>query len=51
MEPWMGRLRKKVKRRNTFENDADYVEACTFKTESSALGAALIQIEEFIHSI
>ncbi len=44
-------LRARAARRNTFNEQGDYIRACRHKTEPSAVGAALLQIENFIDSI
>lgn len=51
MEPYLEELRKRAALRNTFEQDASYIKACKYKTEASAVGAALCQIENFIQKI
>lgn len=38
-------------KRNTFQQDGSYLKHCNFKLEASAVGAALMQIEAFIHQI
>ncbi len=49
--PYMRQLRDKTSKLNTFEDDASYIVPCTYRVESSALGAALLKLEEFINSI
>ena len=44
-------LRKIVASINTFEKDAQYLKPCTYKIESSAVGAALLNIEAYIDSL
>ncbi len=51
ISPYLEQLKERVSHRNTFENDASYVTVCTYNVESSALGAALVQIERFINRI
>ncbi len=51
IEPYIDSLRERAEKRNTFEADASYIDACVYKVESSALGAALTQIDAFISNI
>lgn len=51
IEPYIGHLREEAAKRNTFEEDASYIQLCRYKYEASALGAALQQIEAFISTI
>lgn len=51
IEPHLGTLRVLAAQLNTFEADASYIRACRFKTEASALGAALRHVDNFISSI
>lgn len=51
IEPYIEPLRKKAEMRNTFEQDGSYIEACRYKVEASALGAALLQVDSFIAGI
>ena len=51
ISPYQEQLKEKVSQRNTFVYDASNVTVCTYNTESSALGAALVQIERFINRI
>ncbi|MCD8139812.1 MAG: ROK family transcriptional regulator [Planctomycetaceae bacterium] len=44
-------LRARAAKRNTFNESGEYIKACKHKTEASAVGAALMQIENFIDSI
>ena len=51
LEEFGSPLREMLAQRNTFERDGGYLKTCTFKLEASAVGAALVQIEAFIHQI
>ncbi len=51
IEPYLSALRRKAARLNTFENNADYIIPCKFKIETSALGAAIRHIENFVQTI
>ncbi len=48
LEEFAEDLRKRLSKRNTFEPDATYLRVCRYKLEASAVGAALLQIEQFI---
>lgn len=43
--------REMLAQRNTSERDGSYLKYCTFKLETSAVWAALMQIEAFFHQI
>lgn len=47
LEDYIGQIRRMAKERNTFENNADYLQACKVKREALALGSALPFIHEF----
>ena len=51
IEPYLTHLQEKAGQLNTFEMNAQYIKPCRFKTEASALGAALRNIEIFISTI
>lgn len=51
MENYVQDLESKVKERNTFEKDTDFIKVCKYKREASAVGAALIYLDGFINSI
>lgn len=51
MEEYIDDFRKLAASRNTFEKNADYLQACRYKTEAIAAGAALHYIDCFIGSI
>jgi predicted NBD/HSP70 family sugar kinase len=51
LEKYMGEVKKRTARLNTFEKDADYLEISRYKTNSIAAGAALYFISRFIDSI
>lgn len=51
MGPYLTDLKELAKELNTFEKDASYIEACTFKTEASATGASIKLIELFLSKI
>jgi predicted NBD/HSP70 family sugar kinase/nucleoid DNA-binding protein len=44
-------LRKMVAQLNTFEQDGQYLKACAYKLEASAVGAALQHIDAFIYCL
>lgn len=51
IEPYIKDLRRRVEILNTFRESGDYLRACRYKVEASALGAALIHIEAYINTI
>lgn len=51
LEEFGAPLRRMLAERNTFQQDGSYLKHCNFKLEASAVGAALMQIETFIHQI
>lgn len=51
MEKYIDELRQLVVERSTFETDGSFIKVCYFKYESSAVGAALYFIDEFINDI
>lgn len=51
IEPYLGDLRRLAAERNPFEDNADYLIPCRWKTESIAAGAALNYISGFILSV
>lgn len=51
MEGYIEDLEERVKNRNTFEQDNGFIKVCKYKRESSAVGAALIYLDGFIHSV
>lgn len=51
MENYLEDLKDIAKKRNTFEEDATYIQACKFKIEASATGSAIKQIEKFMNRI
>jgi predicted NBD/HSP70 family sugar kinase len=51
IEPWLGHLRRRLRKLDTFGDDGSYVEACSYRLEASALGAALLHIEAYINTI
>lgn len=51
MESHMNDLRTRAAQLNTFDESGAYIKACRHKTEASAVGAALLQIETFIDGI
>ncbi len=48
MEDYIMELREITRRLTPFENSADYIKMCSFRTEPSAAGAALYFIDEFV---
>lgn len=51
MEEHMDELRDLLAKRNPFEDNADYLIPCRYKTEAVATGAALYYISAFLNSI
>lgn len=51
LDNYIGLIRRMAKDRNTFENNADYLEVCKVKREALALGSALPFIHEFWENI
>lgn len=51
VEPYMSLLKEQVAVRNTFEEDASYIQPCRYRVEASALGAALQHIEVFLCTV
>ncbi|MGO5051696.1 ROK family transcriptional regulator [Lachnospiraceae bacterium LCP25S3_G4] len=49
--PYLEQLEKKVTEKNIFQEDGKYVRGCKHQANSTALGAAIFQIEKFIDSI
>jgi predicted NBD/HSP70 family sugar kinase len=51
MDDYLDSIREMVAKRNTFEVDGSYLKVCKYKTESIAVGAALMKIKQVIDSI
>lgn len=51
MDEYIDSLRDLVAARNTFETDGSYLHVCKYKLETTAVGAALMHIENFINAI
>jgi len=51
MDEYLKELRQRVSRYNTFEADGTYLHVCKYKLETTAVGAALLHVEEFIKNI
>ncbi|MCI8814109.1 MAG: ROK family transcriptional regulator [Lachnospiraceae bacterium] len=51
MGPHMEKFREKCAKRNIFGQSGDYVKACKYRIEASALGAAVCQIERYIDKV
>lgn len=51
MTDYIDILREKVVKLNPFEKNGDFIHVCHYKTEASAVGAALYFIDEFIQNI
>ena len=49
--PYVPRLRQMVAEKNLFGHDGNYVRACDYRAEASALGAAIKLIENYIQTI
>lgn len=51
IDDYIDELRDLAAGRNTFENNADYLQVCKYKTEAIAAGAALPYVDSFLKSI
>lgn len=51
MDEYLDELREQVSRYNTFEADGNYLHVCKYKLETTAVGAALLHVEDFIRNI
>lgn len=51
MEPYIERFKEIVSKKNIFGRSGEYVRVCQYREESSAYGAALYQIENYISKI
>lgn len=51
LEEFDAPLRTLLEERNTFRWDASYLRFCRYKLEAAAVGAALVQVEEFIRGL
>lgn len=51
MENYIEELRRMACQINTFEDDADYLVVCNYKTEAIAAGAALPFVEAYVNNI
>ena len=51
MGPYIEKFRVKCARRNIFGQNGEYVRACKYRIEASALGAAIFQIEQYIDKV
>lgn len=51
IDQYMDDLKKLIAGRSSFENNADYIKPCRYKTEAIAAGAALNYISVFLNSI
>lgn len=51
MEHYMDGIRARCAKRNIFGHTGEYVRACRYRIEASALGAAIFQIEKYIDEI
>lgn len=51
LEEFGAPLRVLLEERNTFRRDASYLRFCRYKLEAAAVGAALMQVEEFIRGL
>lgn len=50
MEDYLPELRKIVSTLSAFEHNADYLKVCSYRTEPSAVGAALYFVDEFVRN-
>lgn len=51
MEPYLPELKKLVKKLDTFEDNADYIQLCKYKREASAFGAAMQHVYQYLENI
>ncbi|PYG87105.1 putative NBD/HSP70 family sugar kinase [Ruminiclostridium sufflavum DSM 19573] len=51
MDEYLEQLRERVSEYNTFEEDGSYLSVCKYKLETTAVGAALILVEDFIKNV
>ena len=51
LEEFGAPLRTLLEERNPFRRDASYLHFCRYKLEAAAVGAALVQVEEFIREL
>lgn len=51
LERYAGDFRQRLARRNPFEQDASYFKFCRYGLNASAIGAALLPVEDFIRSL
>jgi len=51
LEEFGAPLRTLLEERNTFQWDSSYLRFCRYKLEAAAVGAALVQVEEFIRGL
>ncbi|QNU68584.1 ROK family transcriptional regulator [Ruminiclostridium herbifermentans] len=51
MDDYIGEIRELASKYNTFEVDGSYLRVCKYKLETTAVGAALILVEDFIKNI
>ncbi len=51
MDEYLDELRERVAKYNTFEPDGKYLHVCKYKLETTAVGAALLHVEDFIKNI
>lgn len=45
------KFREMLAERNTFAQDSSYLKYCSYKTEASAIGAALLPLEDFMENL
>ncbi len=51
MDEYIDELRQMVARYNTFEVDGNYLHACKYKLEATAVGAALAHVDQFVKNV
>lgn len=49
MSSYIDSFRKKAAALNPFEHDGSYIQVCHYRTEASAVGAAIYYINQFLH--
>lgn len=51
LEEFGAALGENLRQRNTFQADSSYRKPCSFRLEAAAVGAALLQVEQFLQNI
>ena len=51
LDPYMEKIKEKLAKKNSFEQNGDYVQICKWKRNAIAAGAAILYIDQFISGI